>query len=236
MCSSTFYTEPLEELLNIYEQHGLIMITGSETLFYHIDIRDSQLLAKITVNLPSNHCRGGQSQARIQRLRDEKIYEYLSNIGEKARELFTVNGLSTIKSLIIAGNGELKSQLIDFISILKNNYNLLTINGITPINDLRPLINDLLIDDTEREIMKEVNYLIETDSNIITYGIEQVNKYLEDFLIQKLIVHKEWEKLYKNNYLTNKLEIHIVNDQKIKDFGGVIAILYYPIIYEQDIE
>ena len=227
MCSSTFYTEPLEELLNIYEQHGLIMITGSETLFYHIDIRDFQLLAKITVNLPSNHCRGGQSQARIQRLRDEKIHEYLSNIGERARELFTKNGLPTIN----AGNGELKSQLIDFIGILKNNYNLLTINGITPINDLRSLINDLLIDDTEREIMKEVNYLIEIDSNMITYGIEEVNKYLEDYLI-----HKEWENLYKNNYLTDKLEVYIVNDQKIKDFGGVIGILYYPINYEQDIE
>jgi len=201
------------------------MITGSETLFYHIDERCEKLLSKITVDLPSNHCRGGQSQARIQRLRDEKIHGYLSKIGEKSQELFTKHGVSIIKSLIIAGNAELKNQLIDFIGMLKNKYNIITINGITPVKELRPIINEFLIDDNEKIIMKEINKLIEMDNSTLIYGIEQINDYLLNNLIKKLVVHREYENLYKNI----KIDFHIVNDKKIKDFGGAIAISYFPI-------
>jgi len=227
ICNSTFYTEPLQLLLDKHDQHGLIIITGSETLFYHINQRDEKLLARITANLPSNHSMGGQSQNRIQRLRDEKIHYYLTKIGEKAIELFTENNLMIVKKVIIAGNAQLKDQLIPCIKPITN-FVMITTNGLMSIKDLRTnFINNLLIDDEERFLVKEIDYLIETANDTLIYGIEEVNKYLQDYLVKTLIVHKEYEQLYKTSKLIENINVHYVNYHKVKDFGGVIGILYF---------
>ena len=66
-CSNSFHLEPFYKLLESHDKNGMIRLTGSGTEFYYIDERDCKLASKMSVVLPSNHCRGGQSQARIGR-------------------------------------------------------------------------------------------------------------------------------------------------------------------------
>lgn len=72
------------------EQYGIIQIHGQNTTFWtYEDKRDTKegsltRLSKYCVKLQQNHSMGGQSQNRIERLRQESIMEYLKLVNDKA--------------------------------------------------------------------------------------------------------------------------------------------------------
>jgi peptide chain release factor subunit 1 len=73
-----------------------------------------QTIFKKDVQLPKKHGRGGQSQNRFARIREEKRDWYTSEIAEAATKHFidTATHKVNVKALIVSGSANLKNELI----------------------------------------------------------------------------------------------------------------------------
>ena len=71
-------------------------------------------MGKKSTKLQRKHCRGGQSQNRIARIRDESIHEYLKSVGEKITTAFMTDGQPNVSDILILGHGLKKQQIIEY--------------------------------------------------------------------------------------------------------------------------
>lgn len=231
-CSNDFETEMLEELIIETEQYGLVLVTGSETRIYSFNEIDHKLVSRIKIDLPTNTSRGGQSQARIARLREEKIHHYLKNIGEKCIQAFTLDGLFNVKKFVIMGNGEMKYKLADqkYIGILNNYKIIITLEAIVPFDHIRPILEkENIFNLDEQSEIKEFEYLLEMQPNILVFGKEDIQKCLTENLIKKVLISKK----IKDEFEINSSVIIVETESyKIESFGGVVGFLYYEIDIE----
>eukprot|EP01127_Copromyxa_protea_P015717 TRINITY_DN4571_c0_g1_i2.p1 TRINITY_DN4571_c0_g1~~TRINITY_DN4571_c0_g1_i2.p1 ORF type:complete len:323 (+),score=62.35 TRINITY_DN4571_c0_g1_i2:438-1406(+) len=113
-CDSRFHTELLREQLIDDSCYGFIVVDGSCASF-HLLVGDSKrTIFKKDVQLPKKHGRGGQSQNRFARLREESRDWYTTEIAECATKHFI--DLNThkvnVKALIVSGSASLKHQVI----------------------------------------------------------------------------------------------------------------------------
>lgn len=224
-CSNYFETRMLRDLMIETEKYGLIMLTGSETRFFLFDELEYQMLSKITIDLPTNTSRGGQSQARIGRLRDEKIHHYLKSIGERCIQYYSKDGIQNVKKFIIMGNGELKTKIADskYIHFLNSNRTIMTLESIVPFEQIRPILENENIFNKEQESeLKEFDNLMETNPNLLVFGQENTIKALDENLLKKVIISEENEISIPNSVKTIK-----TNSFKIKQFGGIVGILHF---------
>jgi peptide chain release factor subunit 1 len=72
------------ELLGDDDRFGFIIVDGSGALFGELQGSARTILQKISVMLPKKHGRGGQSQNRFARLREEKRHNYVRKVAELA--------------------------------------------------------------------------------------------------------------------------------------------------------
>lgn len=220
-CDSSFHLDFLLEMQKKRHTEGLINITGSETLFYSITDLHETVLSRIKTKLPSNHCRGGQSQNRIARLRDIAIHDYLTSISERAIDLFTENGLSKVNTLIVMGNGEMKDKLKNYLGLLKPVCKFIVTDGIVTLASFRQEINDLIKPPEDPCIDSFIESFNKNESDIV-YGKDSTLDNLE--LVKDLIIHCDYKEMYKIKSNTNI--IYTENDM-IKNLGGICGILYY---------
>lgn len=113
-CDNKFHLDELNDLLNDNIKYGFIIIDGKGTLYGIINGDNKVILNKFSVDLPKKHGRGGQSQMRFLRIRQEKRQNYLTKVSEKANEIFLENELPNVEGLIIAGSSLLKKQLAEY--------------------------------------------------------------------------------------------------------------------------
>lgn len=110
-CSSTFYLDPLYDLLKEKESYGVIIIDSSEASFGIISGRRIQLVREITSGIPGKHRAGGQSARRFERLREMELNEFFRRIAKYADELFLDR--SDIKGILVAGPGPTKYDFLE---------------------------------------------------------------------------------------------------------------------------
>ncbi len=116
-CDLKFHTDIISYLYKTYNQYGVILLNGQDTVFYTMDgdTSDTYTLStvgKFSTKLQPKHDQGGQSQNRIARLREESITEYLKKINERALKYYLTEQYElNIKGLILVGTGLKKDQL-----------------------------------------------------------------------------------------------------------------------------
>jgi peptide chain release factor subunit 1 len=111
LCDNKFHTEALNELLESDDKFGFIVMDGNGSLFGTLCGNTREVLHKITVDLPKKHGRGGQSALRFARLRMEKRHNYVRKVAELATHYFITNDKSNVSGMILAGMGDLKTEL-----------------------------------------------------------------------------------------------------------------------------
>lgn len=248
-CDKIFHVEPILKLYDAQEVYGLVYITGNGCKIYnfyqcagHVK---STLLNKKSVDLSSRHRKGGQSQARFQRLYDENHRNYITLMNDRVTKTFIDNNNVNIKGLILAGNSQKKDQLEKKLDHrLKEIYlgnircdceESLFEKCIPLINESKESVNDKII----KEFMTE----FEQDKETIVYGPEYVKKGLEYGLIKEMIIHQSAIKTLK---ITNKrmsiikkqcanigCTLHIIDSyteltNRFILLGGIGAVLWYP--------
>lgn len=112
LCDNRFHTEILRPQLTIGDSKiGFVVIDGHSTSFHLLNGNMRETLFKLEVSLPKKHGRGGQSQNRFARIRDEKRGWYISKVVEYFTHYFMENGLLKVTSLIFAGCAGFKHEL-----------------------------------------------------------------------------------------------------------------------------
>jgi peptide chain release factor subunit 1 len=110
-CSSTFYLDPLYEIIRERESYGVIILDSSEASFGIISGRRIELVREITSGIPGKHRAGGQSARRFERLREMELNEFFRRVAKYADELFLDR--SDIKGILVAGPGPTKYEFLD---------------------------------------------------------------------------------------------------------------------------
>ena len=110
-CDQEFVLEPLEEMVEEKETYGLIVLDGSEANIGVIKGKQIKLLRHIESNVPGKTSKGGWSQQRYQRIREQAIHDFLKKVGEKASQLLLEQ--KDLKGILIGGPGPLKEEFAE---------------------------------------------------------------------------------------------------------------------------
>ncbi|KAA0184060.1 hypothetical protein HAZT_HAZT004140 [Hyalella azteca] len=200
-CGFTFHTSTLRTLLNDEQAVGYIVIDGKGTLFASVRGSVKDVLFKMSVDLPRKHARGGQSAARFARIREDARLIYISQVCEKAVQVFIKNNIPCINQLIIAGQAHLKDCIekcprLDvrlkplICSILTVDY-----GGEAGLNDaIRQSMSQLASIKLSKEITLIRSFfdlLSRGQENLVAYGPDGVTAALEEGAVETVIVWQD---------------------------------------------
>jgi peptide chain release factor subunit 1 len=231
-CDKQFHIEEIIELFKKVDEtkdYGLIMISGDESLFYRLNGAKYNLVCKINTSLQKRQKKGGQSQARIARLGEQKRAIYTKQISEAINSHFI-----DVKGIILAGPGELKdwvneSSNLDY-RIKPKIVKIIAYPDLNVDKFVKQHLSDIVCNDNakeEKKILSKISKLLNTNSSNVVYGKDEIVKNIDN--IKQLIVYKDYEEEW--NMVKNEKMIlvsrYLPEAQLVKDFGGAIGILYF---------
>lgn len=196
-CDSTFYLDPLNDMLTPSHVYGIIAVDNREATIAQLIGKNYKILSKSTSAVPGKIKAGGQSAHRFEHLREIAAQEFYGRISSKINKIFVpVAEEKKLKGLIFGGPGNTKKRmydkgLIDYrlrdkvIGFVDNTYT--DESGIKEIIDLS---QDML---KENELVKEKqevdNFMQKAiKGNLVTYGLNEVIQALKEGRAQKVLV------------------------------------------------
>ncbi|MFB6297718.1 MAG: peptide chain release factor aRF-1 [Salinirussus sp.] len=111
-CDSGFLTEPLEEMLADKGLFGLIVLDRREANVGWLKGKRVEPVKSTTSLVPGKQRKGGQSQARFERLRLEAIDNFYQEVAEMANELF-VPRRHELDGVLVGGPSPTKDEFLD---------------------------------------------------------------------------------------------------------------------------
>ena len=198
-CDQEFVLEPLEEMVEEKETYGLIVLDGSEANIGVIKGKQIKLLRHIESNVPGKTSKGGWSQQRYQRIREQAIHDFLKKVGEKASQLLLEQ--KDLKGILIGGPGPLKEEFAegDFLHYTLKKK-ILGIRDVGYANEygLEELVKrskDLIKQAAimkEKEILNKFFAELQKDG-LAVYGYERVKKALERGAVDTLLISEDFD-------------------------------------------
>jgi peptide subunit release factor 1 (eRF1) len=196
-CDSEFHTRILYGLYDAGDQYLILLVKGQETIYMEYErqlgARQLRQLGKYATRIARNHDRGGQSQNRIERLRQIQIHEYLKAVNERALgyALDPENLTKTkYKGMILAGSGQKKDDLLK--GPLDDRLRAIYLGTITYDSELDLTAIDDIVDGVDRVEQRDrwliVEDLIRTDPDRLTFGKDECLIALDNGLIKELYI------------------------------------------------
>ncbi|MEM5830391.1 MAG: peptide chain release factor aRF-1 [Candidatus Aenigmatarchaeota archaeon] len=248
-CDQQFLLDPLKELLKEKDVYGLIVLDAKEATIGILRGKNIEVIYNQESNVPSKTVKGGWSQQRYKRIREQALEEWLKEIGAKASQIFLQN---EVKGILVGGPGPTKEDFVkgEYLDYrLRDKIIAVKDIGYTDEYGLQELVNRSQEELSQSEIMKEKNILnkffeaiSKMQSNVI-YGIKDVLRYLESGALEELIISEDFEygkiklvckncgnKREEENYLdkVNKICEKCSNEMEIESFEN-----YFDRILEQ---
>ncbi len=194
-CDARFHTEHLQEMLREKETYGILLIDASDATFATLQGRRLEIVREMTSGVPGKTRAGGQSARRYERLRDMRLQEYFTRVGQHANEAFLP--IENFKGLILGGPGPtkydfekgdylnymLKEKIID---VIDTSY--VEEQGVKEIVEKAPEIMRKVRYIEEKELMKQFLYDIGHDTGMVTYGEDEVRKSLQMGAVRTLLL------------------------------------------------
>eukprot|EP01129_Flabellula_baltica_P006506 TRINITY_DN2442_c0_g1_i2.p1 TRINITY_DN2442_c0_g1~~TRINITY_DN2442_c0_g1_i2.p1 ORF type:complete len:349 (-),score=86.58 TRINITY_DN2442_c0_g1_i2:14-1060(-) len=200
-CGSTFQTDLLREQLTTDNPYGFILIDGDSFGFYMINGNvKKKLYSWDKANLPKKHGRGGQSQNRFSRIRDEKRHAYVCKVSEAATHHFISSETHgpIVKNIIIAGFAQLKNDLVKILDQrLKDIVAALVdvqYGGSQGLNEAISKSSSILSDleyQMEQNIIQDYFEEISKGTDMCSYGLKDTLYALEAGALEKLLIWSE---------------------------------------------
>lgn len=199
-CDCKFKLEPLFELLEPKRKYGVVVLDGRDAIL--ATLSGTRWIVHDTAHsmAHSKQDKGGQSQRRFERLREEGIEYYYKRIGEKVDTCF----LGKTEGLIIGGPGPAKEG---FLKMKPFNYQIKVLGivdtGYTDEQGLREVMLSSLDVLKEQEGVKECNLVNEflraiRQDGLVEYGLNQVSDAVEKKRATRLLISEEKLGEYKN--------------------------------------
>ena len=201
-CDSSFYVEPLEQILSEKEIFGLFLIDRRECTIGMLRGDRIELLKYMTSQVPGKHGRGGQSQRRFERLTELAAHEWFVKCGEKASDIFL--GEEKLKGVLVGGSGPTKSYFVDegYLHYEVQEKIIDTFDtGYTDEFGLKELVEvasetmtDLRISKEKKVMKRFLKEVTKTEKNLAVYGEMQVRKALEMGVVDTLLLSEDLRK------------------------------------------
>ncbi len=197
-CDSTFYLDPLRDMLVEKKVYGLIVLDRREAAIGVLKGKRIEPLAYATSNVPGKHRQGGQSSVRFERLREIAIHEFYKRIGEKANEALLpyrenligilLGGPSPTKEEFYEGgylHHELQKKIIGLFDV-----------SYTDESGLYELVEKASDALQELDIMREKRLMNRFLKEVVNdgsaaYGEDEVRKYLEMGAVDILLISED---------------------------------------------
>jgi peptide subunit release factor 1 (eRF1) len=163
-----------------------MLITGDQTEFYYLVHENIELVKKIKSRIPGRTSRGGQSQNRIQRLRDEAENRYIVTIAEEAREIFE----DKVTDIVLIGPAQKKDLVYEklYYKIKDIVKNVITGTGNESRDDIMHIIQSACDSKEDSPWVDKFINDIETSGGKAIYGDEEILKSLNGGMIEVIIV------------------------------------------------
>ncbi len=202
-CDSSFFLEPLENMLESKDSYGIVVLDGREATLALVKGTETNIVKKITSQAHAKVRKGGQSARRYERLIEEQIERYYKKVGEAMDEAF----LGKVKGVIIGGPGPTK----DFFMKMKPfNYqiNILGVvdTGYTDEYGVREVLEKSGEILAKQEAIKEKKLVDRFIKEIVhdglaVYGVKDVIEAIEARKADKILVSEGleyWIGIYEN--------------------------------------
>ncbi|MEM0066628.1 MAG: peptide chain release factor aRF-1 [Sulfolobales archaeon] len=243
-----FHTEFLESMVEESDVYGLIVIERDEATIGLLKGGAVVVLDELEAYIPGKHSKGGWSQRRYDRIIEEMVEEFYKKVGEKASSyLIPLLEAGKLRGIIVGGPGYSK---LDFVKGGYLDYRLQKVVLGTPLDvssqgepGLRELVEKAkeFIKETKyhktKEVLEEFKYHLAKDDGLATYGELEIVRGLELGAVEVLVIVEDHPKLteLKNLAESRGTRIVVVSEEFMeyewlkKAFGGVVAILRYPL-------
>ncbi|MCD6542499.1 MAG: peptide chain release factor aRF-1 [Thermoplasmata archaeon] len=243
-CDSSFYTQPLEDMLAERDVYGLFLIDRRECTIGILRGKRIETIDYLTSRVPGKHGRGGQSQRRFERLIEIAAHEWFEKCGKKISEIFL--GEKDLKGIFVGGPGPTKYYFVegDYLHYeIKNKIIDIIDTGYTDESGLRELVmkisekmHDLKISQEKRIMRRFLKEITKKKKSLAIYGEDEVRKALEMGALDTLLISEGLDKYrvklvcdscgYEEEKTTDKAEIKKMesNPPKCKKCGGNMVV------------
>lgn len=234
-CESTFLLDPIEDIVSAKDTYALLVMDGREATIATLKGSHVQVIKRLNSMVHAKVGKGGQSQARFVRQREETIGEYHTRVSEILNSTFAASGFK-IKGLIVGGPGPAKESFLKQNSM---NYQIKVLGtydtGYTDEFGLHEMIekaSDLL---KEQEAFQERKVIERFMQEIVrkalaVYGYEETHHALAANQVSTLIINDELEiheikyKCNADNSVFTKIEYGGHIETKHAEDGGTLEI------------
>ncbi len=194
-CDSRFHTEHLQEMLREKETYGILLIDSSGATIATLQGKRLDIVRELTSGVPGKTRAGGQSARRYERLREMRLQEYFTRVGQHANDIFLP--IDTLKGIILAGPGPTKYDFDkgEYLNYMLKNKIIDTVDtayveeqGVKEVVDKAPEIMRKVRYIEEKQLMQQFLYEIGHDTGLITYGEAEVRQALESGMVRTLLI------------------------------------------------
>ncbi|MFH1801618.1 MAG: peptide chain release factor aRF-1 [archaeon] len=110
-CDKEFVVEPLENMLEVEEVFGLLVMDRKEATIGLLEGKRIEVLQKMTSGIPSKVRAGGQSSQRFHRITEGMTKEFYKRVAEEMKKIFF--DMPKLKGILIGGPIPTKDEFID---------------------------------------------------------------------------------------------------------------------------
>ena len=245
-CDQTFVIDPLDEILEIKEIYGLIVIERNEATLGLLIGKKIKVLQNFESFIPGKTNKGGQSAARYARIRDGMAKEFFRKIAEVTKTEFF--DLKNLKGILVGGPGPTKEDFLkegQLVTALKDKVIAVKDIGYADEHGLELLVETSSEELSDQEITKEKKLMenffdkLGKDKDKTAYKIADVRKALTMGAVDTLFISRKLDKsmqqeLEKTAEQTAVKVEMISNDTEegvqFYNLGGVGAILRFKVM------
>ena len=212
-CDSSFYLEPLEEMLADKRTFGLIVLDRREAAIGLLKGKYIESLKTLTSTVPGKQRKGGQSSHRFQQLRLIAIHDFYKRIGESANDAFLPIDPKDLEGILIGGPSPTKEEFVEggflhhelqrkVLAALDVSYT--DESGLYELVDTaQEQLADLEVTQ-DKEIMRRFMKELVSDKGLAAYGEKEVRHNLVLGAVDVLILSEDLRKTRAKIVCTNR--------------------------------
>jgi len=198
-CDQLFILDPLKEFTREREVYGLIVLDAREASVGLLKGKAIESLKHLDSTVPSKTVKGGMSQARYDRLREDAMNDFFRKVGEVASQSLLQQ--EDLKGVIIGGPGPTKDKFAKgkylHHEIKKKVIGIKDISytGEYGLQELVKRSGDLMEKASivkERELMEKFFSELQKGGKVV-YGFKEVVKALETGAVDSLLISEGFD-------------------------------------------
>lgn len=234
-CDKTFYTEPLEKSIAADGDYILIILDKNDAVIGEVVGTSVRAVETLSSLVPGKTQKGGFSQQRFERLREEAKENFFKEIAESVNNRY-VDQRHEINGILIGAPEPTKTEFLESEYLhheLRNKIISTTSISTTTEAGLRQLLNESKEVIEDQEITKQREYCerfltgLSTDEDEITYGVDQTLKALDYGAVDTLLVSENLPRDTEEQLLDGTEETNVLNylQQSVQEYGSDIIFI-----------